>query len=66
MGKPLPGIEAAIVKRQDDGAWVAVDAPDEETATALTLSVASLGNIRTETLRAFSAEEMSGILAKMS
>jgi uncharacterized protein with GYD domain len=42
-----------------------VDAPDEETATALTLTVASLGNIRTETLRAFSSEDMKSILAKM-
>ena len=42
-----------------------VDAPDEETITALTLSVASRGNIRTQTLRAFSAEDMDRILAKM-
>ena len=42
-----------------------VDAPDEETATALTLSVASAGNIRTETLRAFSSDDMNRILAKM-
>ena len=42
-----------------------VDAPDEETATALTLSVASLGNIRTEMLRAFSSDDMNRILAKM-
>ncbi len=42
-----------------------VDAPDEETATALTLSVASLGNIRTQSLRAFSSDEMNRILAKM-
>jgi uncharacterized protein with GYD domain len=39
--------------------------PDEETATALGLSVGSLGNIRTHTLRAFSAEEVSRIIAKM-
>ena len=42
-----------------------VDAPDEETTTALTLSVASLGNIRTQTLRAFSSDDMNRILAKM-
>jgi uncharacterized protein with GYD domain len=42
-----------------------VEAPDEETATALGLSACSLGNIRTQTLRAFSAEEMGRIIAKM-
>jgi uncharacterized protein with GYD domain len=30
------------------------EAPDDETATALSLSVASRGNVRSETLRAFS------------
>ena len=42
-----------------------VEAPDEETVTALDLSACSLGNIRTQTLRAFSAEEMGRIIAKM-
>jgi uncharacterized protein with GYD domain len=41
------------------------DAPDEFTATALNLSLSALGNIRTESLRAFSAEEMTTIVAKM-
>ena len=41
------------------------DAPDELTATALNLSLGSLGNIRTESLRAFSAEDMTKIVAKM-
>ena len=41
------------------------DAPDELTATALNLSLSALGNIRTESLRAFSAEEMTTIVAKM-
>ena len=40
------------------------DAPDDETMTAFALSVAKLGNVKTQTLRAFSAAEMSGILAK--
>jgi uncharacterized protein with GYD domain len=34
-------------------------APDEIAATALNLSLSALGNIRTESLRAFSAEEMT-------
>ena len=42
------------------------DAPDEETATALALSLGTLGNVRTLGMRAFNAEEMSGILAKIS
>jgi uncharacterized protein with GYD domain len=41
------------------------EAPDDETATALALSVTSRGNVRSETLRAFSAEEMNKILGKM-
>jgi uncharacterized protein with GYD domain len=50
------------------GAFDAVftaDAPDEETVTAFTLSVGSLGNIRTQTMRAFSADEMNNILQKI-
>jgi uncharacterized protein with GYD domain len=41
------------------------DAPDEISATALNLSLGALGNIRTESLRAFSAEEMTTIVSKM-
>ena len=39
--------------------------PDEETATAFLLTLAKLGNLRSETLRAFSAEEMRRILQKV-
>ncbi len=41
------------------------DWPDEESATAFMLSLSELGNVRTETLRAFSAEEMRRILEKV-
>lgn len=41
------------------------EAPDIATATSLGLAVASMGNVRTETLTAFSAEEFGKILAKM-
>ena len=41
------------------------DAPDDETMTAFSLSVAKLGNVKTQTLRAFSSQDMAGILAKM-
>lgn len=40
------------------------DAPDEEVATALMLGVAGLGNVRSETLRAFGTAEMARILKK--
>ena len=45
---------------------VIADAPDEETVTSLLFSLNALGNVRTQSMRAFTAEEMSGILAKMS
>ncbi len=41
------------------------EAPDDETMTAFAMSMASLGNIRTQTLRAFSAAEMNRIVAKL-
>jgi uncharacterized protein with GYD domain len=44
---------------------VLTEAPDELTATALNLSLGALGNIRTESLRAFSADEMATIVSKM-
>ncbi len=47
-------------------AVVTLEAPDEEAVTALGLSVGALGNVRTQTLRAFSAEEMNRILGKMA
>jgi uncharacterized protein with GYD domain len=42
-----------------------LDAPDAATVTALGLSVGALGNVRTQTLPAFSAAEMGTILGKM-
>jgi uncharacterized protein with GYD domain len=39
---------------------------DDEAVTATLLKIGSLGNVRSETLRAYSAAEMSGILAKVS
>lgn len=50
------------------GAFDAVftaDAPDDETMTAFAMSMASLGNIRTQTLRAFSVDEMHKIVTKL-
>jgi uncharacterized protein with GYD domain len=42
-----------------------VDAPDDASMTAFLLSVAALGNVRTQSLRAFSAEEMGRILGRL-
>jgi uncharacterized protein with GYD domain len=42
-----------------------IEAPDEFSATALNLSLSALGNIRTESLRAFSAADMATIVSKM-
>lgn len=42
-----------------------IDAPDDQSATAFALAIGMAGNIRTQTLRAFSRDEMSGILAKL-
>jgi uncharacterized protein with GYD domain len=42
-----------------------IEAPDESSAMSLELSLGALGNVRTETLRAFSAAEMTQIVGKM-
>ena len=39
--------------------------PDEETASAGALALGMAGNVHTETLRAFSAEEMQRVLQKL-
>ncbi len=41
------------------------EADDDMAATALSLSVTALGNIRTQTLRAFDASEMREIVGRM-
>jgi len=41
------------------------EAPDDETMTAFAVSMGALGNIRTQTMRAFSADEMNKILTKL-
>jgi uncharacterized protein with GYD domain len=42
-----------------------VEAPDESSVMSLSLSLGALGNVRTETLRAFSAADMTTIVGKM-
>ena len=41
------------------------EAPDDETAASVLLAANMLGNIRSETMRAFTAAEMDKILAKI-
>jgi uncharacterized protein with GYD domain len=41
-----------------------LEAPDEETLAAALLTLAGQGNLRTTTMRAFTAEEMRGVIAK--
>ena len=41
------------------------EAPDDETAASVLLAADMLGNIRTQTMRAFTTSEMENILAKV-
>lgn len=43
-----------------------LEAPDDLAVTSLALSVGALGNVRTQTLRLFSAGDMKAIIAKMA
>jgi uncharacterized protein with GYD domain len=42
-----------------------LDAPDDETVSAFSLKLGSLGNVKSQTMRAFGRKEMEGILAKI-
>ena len=41
------------------------EAPDDASMTALGMAIGAGGNVRTQTLRAFSREEINGVLAKV-
>jgi uncharacterized protein with GYD domain len=43
-----------------------IEAPDDMSATSFALSIGTAGNVRTQTLRAFSKDEMNGILGKLA
>ena len=45
---------------------IILEAPDDLAVTSLALSVGAQGNIRTQTLRLFSAADMKSILDKMA
>ena len=42
-----------------------IEAPDDESATAMLLELGSAGNLRTTTLRAYGREEISGIIQRL-
>ena len=42
-----------------------MEAPNDETAAAILTKAGSLGNLKSQTLRAFDEQEMNSILAKM-
>jgi uncharacterized protein with GYD domain len=44
---------------------VLADAPNDEAMAACSLSVAKLGNVKVQTLRAFQASEVDGLLKKI-
>ncbi len=44
---------------------ITVEAPDDATMTSFGPTIGAAGNVRTQTLRAFNADEMQGILGKM-
>ena len=44
---------------------IILDAPDDASATAVLMSLGKLGNISTQTLRAFTAAELAPILDKV-
>ncbi len=46
-------------------AVVVLEAPDDESVTALLLETGSWGNVRTSTLRAYNREEMAGIIQRL-
>jgi uncharacterized protein with GYD domain len=42
-----------------------IDAPDDESVAALLFSIGSQGNVRTQSLKAFEADEVERILGKI-
>ncbi len=42
-----------------------IDAPDDESATAFSLAIGAAGNVRTQTMRAFSKDEIGAIVGKL-
>jgi uncharacterized protein with GYD domain len=49
----------------DHDGLLILEAPDDETATAAILHLATMGNVHTSTCRAFTVDEMEKILSKV-
>jgi uncharacterized protein with GYD domain len=45
---------------------IVAEAPDDETMTAVMMKLGSLGNVKTQVLRAFRTNEMDAILKRMA
>ena len=43
-----------------------MEAPNDEAATAFALAIGSAGSVRMQSMRAFSKDEMNGILARLA
>src|SRR5687767_149530 len=64
--RKLGGKLTTILWTQGNYDLIAIsDFPDEESAMAFLLTLGGQGNVRTETLRAYSAQDMERIFAKM-
>jgi uncharacterized protein with GYD domain len=46
-------------------AVIVVELPDDETMSAMAIALGTQGNVRTETMRAYGADEMQRILGKL-
>lgn len=49
----------------DHDGLLILEAPDDETATAVVLHLGAMGNVHTSTCRAFTAAEMEKVVAKV-
>src|SRR5262245_7992481 len=58
-------IKGSYLTRGAYDAGFLAEGPDDEALPAFAGSMGALGNIRTQTMRAFSADEMKKILAKL-
>ncbi len=56
--------EFYLVMGQYDTVFI-LEAPDDETVAKIALAISSLGNVRTETLRAFTEDEYRKIIAAL-
>ena len=66
LAKKLGGTVKALFWTQGKYDIVTIlEAPDEQTVSAIMLSVSSYGNVHGQTLRAFDAAEFGAILKKM-